>query len=223
MKTILSILGLVGATFLSACGGGGGGGGGESADNVGIRVLHAAIDAVPVDVVTTAAAPTFVTRGTFALPSSYKRLAEGAQVLNLTRANSPADVVAKFSATIEDGKRYSLLFYGDNAEFGLRSKLVEDKSPADRSGAPIVRLASAATGAANVRVTVGGSSLTAAFGSFSQYGEVPAGVSRVTATREVDGRTLANFSYTFEAGHAYTLLIAGEVEYFTKGVVLLDE
>jgi hypothetical protein len=226
MKKVYAIVALLCVTHVSACGGGGGGGGGGGeGSSTGVRVLHGAIDAVPVEVVTTGAAPAVVTKGVFGLPSQYARVSGGQQILNLSRATSPGSVISSFNTVIDERKRYSILLYGDNGQFGLRSKIVEDAVPETSSGAPLFRVAAAATGAATVRVSVGtsGTAFVVPFGEFSSYLEVSPGLNRIVARRAVDGASLVNLSVELQPGSVYTLLVAGETDYFVKGVVLTDQ
>ncbi|MFO0417098.1 MAG: DUF4397 domain-containing protein [Pseudomonadota bacterium] len=227
-------LALVVSAVVIGCGGGGGGGGGNGGDGggaldgadseYGVRVLHAAIDASPVDLVVSGSGQTVVSQAVFAGQKSYRSAPSGAQNFNLTRAFAPAQVVASLPITVEGDGRYTVLLFGDTQVFGLRAKVVTDQIPDDFSGA-VVRVVNGATGAAAVRVNVGAVSIPGAtpFGGVSDYVEVPAGSGvSVVASRAADGQRAGGVTVDLAQGGAYTFLVAGEVGYYSKGVWFRD-
>jgi hypothetical protein len=220
------------ASFLVACGGGGGGsstggsgGGGIGSDsNSGVRVLHGAIDGSPVDLFSSLSGGPLETKIHFADSKGYRTIPDGAQTVSITRALTPDKVLGSFSLISNGRDAYSILLYGDSTTFGLRAKLIEDVIPEGFSGAA-VRFVNGATGAAALSVNVSGwsSGVSAVpFGSASDYIEAPAGNVRITANRSADGRPAAALDYSLAAGRAYTVLIAGEVGYYSKGAVFVD-
>lgn len=219
-KIVGVIIGLIG---LSACGGGGGGGGdSEGGSEYGVRVLHGAIDAAPVDVISSARSGLVVSQAVFAGSKGYGSLPSGAQSLTLTRTLSPSQVVASFDATVESQDRYSLLLYGDSQTFGLRTRLIKDDVPSDVSGASI-RVVNGATGASSVIVAFsGGAGTEVEFGQNSQYLSISSGTITVRSTRRSDGAVVTSANVSLEEGAAYTYLIAGQVGYYTKGVLFRD-
>lgn len=218
-KVIGVMIGLMG---LTACGGGGGGGG-EGSSEYGVRVLHGAIDAAPVDVISSAQSGPVVSQAMFAGSKGYRPLLSGTQSLSLTRTLSPSQVVASFDATIESRDRYSLLLYGDLQTFGLRTRLIKDEIPSDISGAAI-RLVNGVTGAASVVVTVSGSGgADVEFGQNSDYLSTSPGEVPVRVTRKSDGAVVATATLSLEQGGAYTYFIAGQLGYYAKGVLLRDQ
>jgi hypothetical protein len=215
------ILSLCLVTVALGCGGGGGGGGGNE---TGVRVLHAAIDAVPVDLLSTGQGAPLVSGAAFGIASDYSPLPEGTITLGLSRAHSPADVIASHPVTVEAGQRYSVFLYGDNATFGLRSRVLSDAIPEDSSGSALVRIVDGTTGALALRVVNGNGSFHAnvEFGGSSDYLPVAPGNVRFQALRAADGRALASAAVELEGGRAYTILFAGEAEYYVKAVVYQD-
>lgn len=221
------------ATLLSlavvACGGGGGGGdsSSQSESKEGIRVLHASIEAAPVDVLSSVSESPIISQAFFADRLGYHSLAKEVQTLSLTRALSPSRVVASFEVDGASLKRGSLLLFGDVSTFGLRAKLLEDRFP-EVIPQSVLRLIHGATGASAVRVQIlaAGESLVEEvvdFGDESSYLDIPVEESlQVVVRRLIDGRLLASPTLTFEQGKAYTLLVAGEVDYYLKTVLYRD-
>jgi hypothetical protein len=218
---------LAGALLLSACGGGGGGGGAseDSSSSTGVRVLHAAIDAAPVDVIVTGNPVPVARRAVFALDNKYHALPSGPLNLQLTRTATPGTIIDSFAVTADSQSKFSILLYGDNSTFGLRTALLTDETPAESSSAHI-RVVDGVTGAAAISVNIssprGGENVEVAFGQASEYVAVPLGPITIRAARTADGRTISSRSVTLESSKAYTYLVAGEVDYFVKGVLLSD-
>lgn len=216
LGVIVSLIGL------AACGGGGGGGG-EGSSEYGVRVLHGAIDAAPVDVISSAQSGPVVSQAVFAGSKGYRPLPSGSQSLSLARTLSPSQVVASFNASVESRDRYSLLLYGDVQTFGLRARLIKDEIPSDISGAAI-RFVNGATGASSVIVNVsGGAGTEVEFGQNSDYFFTSPGEVSVRVTRRADGAVVASANLTLEEGAAYTYFVAGQVGYYVKGVLLRDQ
>jgi hypothetical protein len=221
---------LIVATLLvftfAACGGGGGGGGSgdggsESAD--GVRVLHGSIDAAPVDVISSTASSAVVSQATFAGAKGYRSLSSGDQVLSLTRALNAGDVISSFNANIEKGGRYSILLYGDGDTFGLRTRLIVDEVPQEIAGVA-VRVVNGVTGAAAISVSIsGGGSEQVGFGQNSSYIQTSPGDVTITTSRAADGQRVSSVTRTMQAGHAYTVLVGGEVGYYVKSVIFTDK
>jgi hypothetical protein len=211
----------------AACGGGGGGGGGggESVSKTGVRVLHAAIDAAPVDVLVAGSASPVARKAVFALDNGYHALPSGVLNLTVTRTANAGAVVGSFTATADSSSTFSILLYGDNTTFGLRTALFTDEAPSGSDGAHL-RVIDGVTGAARISVSVssraGVEGLEADFGGAGGYVAVPAGPATIRATRAVDGRVISSGSIDLKAGKAYTYLVAGEVDYFVKGLLLED-
>jgi hypothetical protein len=208
---------------VSACGGGGGGGGGGGSDDdsssaSGVRVLHAAIDGSPMDVISSAGASTVVNGSVFAGTKGYKELPGGAQTISLTRTATPSRVIGSFDVT--GGGSYSILLYGSNQTTGLKAALLTDVVPDFASGAG-VRVVNGALGASQLNVSVGGVSASVAFGEANEYLNIPSGATTMIARGSGAG-AVSSYSFTAEAGRAYTLLVAGEVGYYVTTRAFTD-
>jgi hypothetical protein len=209
----------------SACGGGGGGGGGGGSEGdsaYGVRVLHAAIDGVPVDLSSSSSSAPLLSQQVFAGTKGYRGLPDGIQTLSLTRTQTPSDVKGTFSVGATSNDRYTILLYGDTTTFGLRTRLIKDEIP-ELNGNAAIRVINGVTKAAEVTVTVGSSSAqSVAFGGDSGYILTAPGAVTITAARSVDGSPLQSGPITLAGDTAYTLLLAGEVGYYVKSVLFTD-
>ena len=212
-------------TFASCGGGGGGGGGGGSEGDAsyGVRALHAAIDGVPVDITSSAASSPVMTQQVFAGTKGYRPVPDTAQTLRITRTQTPSDILGSFEITAASTDRYSLLVYGDNATFGLRTRLIKDEIPAATDGGAFIRVVNGVTQAAEVSVVVGSSpSESIPFGQNTQYLPTAAGAVNVSAVRTVDGAMIRSGVIETKPGKAYTLLLAGQLGYYVKSVLFED-
>ena len=159
----------------------------------------------------------------FAGGKGYRSIPKGAQSLLLTKASSPSQVVASFDVAATSDDRYTVVLYGDNQTFGLRTRLVQDEPPDIDDGAAL-RVIHGATGAAALSVSVeGGSPRVVAFGDNTDYISTAAGSVRVTTARAADGRVATSTSLNLESGRSYTYLVAGELGYYVKGVLFVDQ
>lgn len=214
---------------LAACGGGGGGsgsggGGGNSEgdSSYGVRALHAVIDGAPVDIVSSASSSPLLSRQFFAGEKGYRSLPSAAQTLSLTRTGAPGDVYGSFAVSSENKERYSVLFYGDNSTFGLRSRLIKDEPPSS-GGVTSLRVVNGLTRAAEVTVSVGGApSEVVTFGQNTMYIPTGGGAVNVSVVRSADGYPVYTGPIELQPGKAYTLLLAGELGYYVKSVLFTD-
>lgn len=210
---------------LAACGGGGGSstGGDGGSDAYGVRVLHAAIDGSPVDVRSSLRTEPVLLQAVFAGTKGYRSIPSGEQTLALTKPFSSTDVVASFNTSVGSGDRYSILLYGDNLTFGLRARLITDDVPASINGAA-VRVVNGVTGASSLVVTVDPGHVTqVGFGENSDYIQTAAGSVHIGAVRSSDGNVVVSTNQTLEEGHAYTLLIAGQIGYYVRSSIFVDK
>ena len=214
---------------LAGCGGGGGGGGGGSAPR-GVRILHGAIDATPIDVSTSVSPGVVVQRAAFASPQVYSELPEGPQIITLTRAKTPSVEIRSFNIDLQSRQKVSLLLFGDNQQFGLSSRLIDDVIPENKGDGALLRVVDGMTGASELLVSVGApntprgqnASARVAYGNASPYLNAPAGIVRVTAQRAADGKVVSAVDVTLAAGEAYTVLVAGEADYYVKSILFAD-
>jgi hypothetical protein len=227
--TTLTTLLLALTLLLTACGGGGGGGsssgggiGGGNDSSHGVRLFHAALDAAPVDVISSLGGSPVVSQQFFAGDKGYRSLSSGSQVLSLTRTLNPADVLASFSVTASSSDRYSILLYGDIQNIGLRARLIEDSVPQDISGS-VIRVVNGVVGASALQVSISsGESVLVGFGQNSEYLAASVGDIRVAGRRAADGLPAGSVTVSAGAGRAYTVLFAGEAGFYTKAVAFSD-
>lgn len=207
---------------LTACGGGGGGGGSEGDSVYGVRALHAAIDGAPVDIVSSATSSPVLSKQFFAGEKGYRSLPSVAQRLSLIRTGTPSDVYGSFAVKADSRGRYTVLFYGDNTTFGLRSRLIKDEIPPSGSGASL-RIINGASRASDVLVTVEGNpSEVVTFGGNTGYIATAGGAVNVVVARSADGYPVQSGPVELQPGKAYTLLLAGEIGYYVKSVLFTD-
>ena len=216
---------------VSACGGGGGGSssggsnGGGNDSSSGVRVLHAAIDAAPVDLFSSLRTEGIVSGVVFADTKGYRRLPAGSQTLTLSRALDSAAKVASFEVTSSGDDSYSVLLYGSVAGGGLRTALIPDLLPStgETSGV-LVRFVHGLEGASSLSVAASGgdAKYSIGFGEASDYIVTGAGAVRLVARRGVDSVTVVSLTEQLEEGGVYTVLVAGEAGYYSKGVVFRD-
>jgi hypothetical protein len=222
----------------TGCGGGGSnqGGGGDnrsnaqsSSDPYGVRVMHAAIDAAPVDLISSLNPQSpLIVQEFFANrkdSSGYRSLPqEGEQTLTLTKHGASSESIASFNISAESSARYSILLYGDLQNFGLKTKLIRDELPAEGEATPYLRVINGVSGAA--KINVASSSITplelttgqaSSYLALNSLGEIT-----ITARRSSDGTSLGDATFKAEAGAAYTVLFAGEVGFYTKVLVYRD-
>lgn len=213
------VLSLLLVTTVSACGGGGGGGGGsENGDaRTGIRVVHAAIDAVPVDVGVAGGDGALLSRVRFSFPSRYGELSEGVQTVSLFRASRPGQLITSRQVTVADGERFTLAFFGDNLSFGLRTAVFKDMPGDFAPASGKIRVVHLATGAAQLSARWSGltSSLEVPFGEASGYQDAPVGPVLVAVRRASDGQVLGSVQVPVEEGEAYSVFAVGELGYYT--------
>jgi hypothetical protein len=175
-----------------------------------------------VDVTSSAGSSAVVSQQFFAGSKGYRSLPGGSQILSLTRTLNPADVLATFSVDAGSASRYSILFYGDLQNLGLRSRLIEDEVPEDIAGAAI-RVVNGIAGAATLQVSISSAdSQLVGFGQNSEYIAAPAGEVRIAAHRATDGSPAGSLVVNAQNGRAYTVLFAGEAGFYTKAVLFTD-
>jgi hypothetical protein len=186
-------------------------------------VLHAAIDGSPVDVRSSLRSEPVLLQAVFAGTKGYRSIPTGDQTLALTKPFSSTDLIASFNTTAGSRDRYSILLYGDNLTFGLRARLITDDVPASISGSA-VRVVNGVTGASSLVVTVEpGRVIQVGFGENSEYIQTASGSVHIGASRSADGSVVVSTNQTLEEGHAYTLLIAGQIGYYVRSSLFVDK
>jgi len=215
MKVAKLIFILLSILSLNACGGGGGGGsskGGSSGSNAssGLRLLHAAIDTAPLSYVSSLdQAQSDLVR--FAGVSFYKNAKDEAQTLSVVKALSASSVELNISAEAGLGDKRTLLIYGSSLSHNLRGTLLSDSFGDIADGKSKLRIVNGLQGAATLSSTISGGSLSANFGSSSDYAELDSGV--VSVSLKKGAATVAELSPTLLSGKAYTVLVTGQTGY----------
>ncbi len=197
--------------LLSGCGGGGGSGEDEGFSSDGIRIVHGSIEAAPVDL--TLDNDGVVQSARYAEVRGYRALGAGSHSINLVRSRIPSSPLFAGTLTTTGSQKFSLLLFGDRGQFGLKGVLIEDLPPVDIGDSAAIRLIHAAVGAGGVRLEFGGENLEARFGKASEYQVIPAGELNIRALRASDGQFISSTRATTEPGRAYSVLVAGEVDY----------
>lgn len=217
--------------FLAFAGCGGGGGGdsessgkssGKSA-STGVRILHAAIDLPPVFSSSSTSADSIIEQVRFNETSIYGELPTGDQVVRVQTLGASSESFS-FPVTVEKGQRRSVLIYGTRDIFGIHAALLEDFPPELSSGTSAIRIVHGLAGAAALKGSVGGNSLSSpiGFGEASNYIEVPAGPVEVSLARNADGKSVLSATPILDAGTSYTIVITGEVGYIIFSNFLAD-
>lgn len=225
------VIALLTVTFsLSSCGGGGGGGGGGGSAPRGVRILHGAIDAAPVDVYTSGSPGNVVQRAFFGSTQVYSLLPEGPQILTVTRAKTPSVEIRSFNVDVQSRQRMTLVLFGDNQQFGLSTRLLTDEVPEERGEGALLRVIDGMTGASELVVSIGAPnaprnqnvSARVGYGNTTPYLNTPAGIVRVTVQRAADSKIVSAVDVTLGVGEAYTLLVGGEADYYVKSSLYAD-
>lgn len=210
--------------FVSGCGGGSssGSGGGSSSANVkgtGIRILHGAIDAAPVDLYSSAKEQK-IGAAFFAENTFYSGFNTEPQTLKLVRAFSLDQTISTFTFTPEKDAKYTYLLYGNREKLGLSTNLIKDDRPEIEKGGAAVRVIHAIVGASAITATLNGQSLSdgTPFGSASPYLPLPVlstspFEASLSITRQADKKPLFLGTKLLEANKFYTFMITGEVDY----------
>ncbi len=209
------------ALLVAACGGGGGGGSSDgSSASTGMRVLHGAIDAVPVDLFSDVSGVVQTAR--FGQETRYAELQVGAQNIRLTGALNSSESLFSSPVTVGQNNHLTLLLYGDRGRLGLRTALFTDGLGELGAEMSAVRVIHAVNGPSNIDAVSDAGNLESGipFGSSSSYAQLPSGA-RVLTVRG-NQQTLVNQAVTLEPGKAYTFFVTGEVNYSVHAVLLQD-
>jgi hypothetical protein len=220
---------LMGVVFglIAGCGGGGGGGGGGSGSDdggpaaaTGVRILHAAIDAPPVEVVSSSSEGV-IDSARFAESSAYGGLATGAQNLLVRPRLEAARTLGAFDVVVAQGERRSLLLFGEE-ETGLQSALLLDTPGEIPGGKGVVRVVNGVASSSAIAVTITGAETGVDLprGAASSYQPITAGPQTITVRS--GERTVFSGARVFEAGKPYSVLVAGEAGYFVTVTLLND-
>ena len=220
MLRVFLFLGL--SFFFSHCGGGGGGSSSSSSSPRGLRVLHAGVELAPVDVRLSSDLSLFMGSNSFSQSALRTSFPEGAGSFILTRANTPNDVLGRFSLPVEPKERYSLLVFGDVGSFGTQMSFFPDGS--EEISGTALRLIHGLVGASELQLDIAGAMmLQAAFGGASEYGASAPGVHRIVIKRKTDGREIVSRELTLVEDTQYSFFVFGELDYLNSSRLLIDE
>lgn len=207
--------------FVSSCGGSGGGSDSVSSDSFGIRVLHGAIEATPVEFLRPGS-ENDLRRASFLSDAPYVDASPGTTVVNLFTLNSGgSDLLTSGTLNIEERSRNTVFLHGDIANLGLNTTILRDQLRGEGTSLRILHGVVRAS-AIEVNISEVGQPQSVPFGSSSGYLEVNPGQLIYTATRAADGLLLSSGTIEITDGEAYTLLIAGEVGVFVSGKLYQD-
>lgn len=231
----IKILIIVLIATLTACSGGGGGGGGSSNSSsrnakYGLRVLHAALDAAPLNVYSSLKPGQSLATVRFGLDSFYLGLPTGDQILSLFKGDNASAELLTQAVSINKDLKQTLLYYGNNAGLGIHSALLTDQVPMLEQGLSALRFIHACAGAQSLRFGVN-DTVSAAFnelgadlqyGSASQYFNITSGILQLRAFRQADSKEIVSSAKALESGKAYTIVIMGQVDYLVLAQDYLD-
>lgn len=211
---------------LAACGGGGGGGGGGNSRSAetGVRLIHSAIDASPIQIFSSVTPAQAVQSARFGQTVLFAELPRGAQTLDVKRGAT--DTLFSSTIEVEKSQHYSILFFENPSDLSPRFALVLDPEidvPGDMAA---VRIGHAAIGAGSISAFTSSNETVASrvpYGAFSDYVTVPAATTgRISFARDTDGRTVHSTAIQLSGGHAYTLVLSGQIDYFVTAPLLED-
>lgn len=221
MSRASRILGLlVGSIFVlaSGCGGGGGGGGGGGTGSTGVRLFHSAIDAAPLEILSSANEEAFGI-GSFSNPSGYFRLAEGPQNIQLRRARTAEPALFSLPLEYIGGQRFTVLVLRAMPTADLRAVLINDgERPRPDSGSALLRLVHGVSAVGSVSGSIGGVSLvdSLGIGAASSYVTVPVGLGTLSVREVGSGAQLAILAVDLADRSVATVFARGEKGFFVS-------
>ena len=223
MKLYKNLFAVILLTIFSSCGGGGGGGGGGDEPDTstrGARVLHGAIEAAPVDLVSSLQG--IIKTARFADNTGYVELNSGTHILNLYRTKDLTTSLATRQIIHDSEQKQTVVFYGDRDNFGLRANVITEEYPVVLEGTSSLRIIHAAVGASSLEATTSSGNIVAGFGTASTYASIVPGLKNIPILRTADKSVIDNISFTAEEGKAYTIFVAGEIGYLVKSKLLAE-
>lgn len=216
-------------SLASGCGGGGSDSGGSSSGgnlgnaSTGVRILHASIDTAPLDLYLPATVEGVARTFQFANAIGYTKASNGAQTVTVTEAQNPNGVLVNYSVEVAKSSLFSILVYGEEGEGSRSTTLIQDSIPELSNTEAAIKIVHGSFGAAAISLQLGGVEVAqATYGSGSDYKVTTAGAVAVSVNRVVDSKNLFSGTLTLEPKRAYTLLLAGDINDFSKAVLYLD-
>lgn len=201
-------------TFVS-CGGGGGGGNGSG----GTLVLHSSIDEGPIDVFL-ADGSEAVTTTRFLADEGRVDLGEGPQSVTLKRRGG---VFISSPSTILGSGHTLVHLFGARENGSIGAKFLEAPEPSLEGGQAGLRVIHGVYKASEIAVSLNGERIPAiGFGSGSEFVRVSSSSVKVRVLRVADRSILLDQTVEVEAGGLFSLLVAGEADYFVRSRLYRD-
>lgn len=205
---------LIAVMLLTSCGGGG------SSPQSSVRLVHGAIDAPPLVVLS---GEQLLHESVFGVPPSHATLPEGAESITVRFAHQASAPVVTFSLDPSSVRTHVLLATQRGAE-EPSLQLLEPPPEQIAEGMSALRVLHALTASAPIEVTITGQEriqLVALPQQGSAYAMVPSGSAR--AVVRVAGRSIERLDLSLGSGIPYSLLVTGEEGYFVMSRLLLDQ
>lgn len=223
-------------SILSSCGGGGGSGGSSSGSasksvlegdtrnsNTGIRLLHGALDATPVNLISDQHAFPLTT-SRFSLPAGFIGVSRKPQTITVVPTKNLSPILFQQQFSLANNEHTTVLLYGNNESLGLRFSVIRDNRPAEAGSSAAIRVIHATNAALTLKGTIDGAPLadSVPFGGASDYMLVPAGSHTITVSRSADSLRLFTRSTELQQGKSYSVFVTGEAGYHVTGRILED-
>lgn len=200
---------------ITSCSSGGGSdsgdgkGGGGRTSKTGIRVVHTAIDAVPIGIFQNGV---FVTKASYLESNDYVPITEGISSFKVTRGSRINEVIKDIGIQALPDTEYTLLLLGQGQDDSVDAELVSEPILRPAKGLGRIRFLNALVGAnnASAAVTDGvtSNSLSSAYGVISEPVEVVTGVKSITVTSSNGDRK--NLSLELADRGEWLIILAGK-------------
>lgn len=216
MRLFLGSILIILSMSLISCSGGGGGSGesNESSSTTGVRIMHAGLDASPMEL--RLEGDKAIQTAIYGQSKGFASTGVGTKTLSVYPKGGSAPVFSQ-AITIEQKQRFSILLFGERSFGGLKSAVI-DETPTivDQTS---VKFVNGLVGSSFIRVKVGTSSQGGpiSYGTSSDYIPLSSGTLSFTAYNS-SGTPVHSAQRTLEDGKAHTVLVAGQ-----QGFLIVDE
>lgn len=194
--------------FISCSSGGGGDGGGEGRTrDTAVRVVHAALDTVPVSVLV--GVDQFIQTARYAEATNYIPVDDGPIAFSVERLNSPGVVLKNIQATLEKKTEYTLFVFGNTLENTLNISLLTDTTERPELGTAYLAVINGYEGPGSISAQSSDVVLgTVKYGSTSGFQVVASGPQTI-AVSDGSGNPLSSITTTIVDRGELTLLVTG--------------
>ncbi|MCB0353395.1 MAG: DUF4397 domain-containing protein [Bdellovibrionales bacterium] len=212
-------------SFLVSCGGGGGAGGSSEANgNFGsgnVRFIHGSLASPPVTLATADGVIIFPEAEFLGVPTRAEISPGSAQ---FTVSDRVGRVSLRRGNLVSEAGLTTLFFYGDSQVGGVNMVALQGGVPDLAQSEAAFRVVHGVVQAASLEIAVPGIAPPDAvpFGGSSSYFVVPAGETRISVSRESDGRGVQTVAPVLESGESYTIVFAGEIGIFVSARTYQD-